>query len=372
MLTSKFLEFSTGLERPCTYYLGEGILSDLPEWLERHPHDRVAIVSSRRPFELFGPVLLDAFRRRASDPIVLLIEEGEDHKGWHALSALCESLVEAGVTRRSIILALGGGMVGNVVGMAAGLLYRGVRYVEIPTTLMAQTDGVLSNKQAINGRRGKNQFGLYHAPLFIWSDIACTLHEPARQIRSAVVEGVKNGLVADVQWLERLSDLLRSGLEALRTRWFDFTLQLIRSKLPILERDPSEKLDAVVLEYGHTFGHALEWLSHGQLYHGEAVSIGMCTAAQLSHDLGLTSREVVQLHHHVLGELLGAPTRIPAAFEPQRIHDTMLSDNKRTGPRLQFLLLEQPGQLHNPGGDYLVPVDQADVLRALQNARATT
>ena len=370
MHDTRILQLSTGLEQSSPYFLGEDILLQLPEQLQRHPHDRVALVSAHRPFELFGHSLVQSLREHGLEPIILLMDEGEAHKDWQTLSALCESLVEAGVTRHSLLLALGGGVVGNVVGLAAGLLYRGVRYVEVPTTLMAQTDGVLSNKQAINGRLGKNQFGLYHAPLFIWADVACTLKEPVRQARSAIVEGVKNGLVADAWWLERLSHLLRQGLEGLRANWRDFTLQLIRSKLRILERDPSEKRDAIILEYGHTFGHALEWLSRGELYHGEAVSLGMCAAAQLAFNLGLLDRETLQLHRHMLGELLGAPIHIPAGVDPRHIYRTMLKDNKRTGPRLQCLLLEKPGQLHNPRGDYLVPVEEAQVLRALEQTRA--
>lgn len=371
MKDDTIIELSTELERPCPYYLGEGMLHHFPRYLDRHSYDRVALVSSRSLFDLFGRDFAQMLAEHGVQPIVVLIEEGEPHKDWQTLSTLCEQLLAAGVTRESIIISLGGGMIGNVVGLAAGLIYRGIRYIEVPTTLMAQTDGVLSNKQAINGRLGKNQFGLYHAPLFIWSDVAYSRRESLRQTRSAVVEGIKNGFVNDAAWLERLAGELRQGLEGVLGDFKRFTLGLIQSKLSIIRQDPTEKGFAIVLEYGHTFGHAIEWLSKGSIYHGEAVAMGMCAAARLSTRLGLTTPDVVQLHEHVIGELLGAPTRIPVQYEPQAIYRAMLSDNKRTGAHLRCLLLERPGRLHNPHGDYMVQVGESDVLHALAGTAAT-
>lgn len=361
---------STQLERPSPYYLGDQIAHLLPRHIAPHEPDRIVLVSARLPYDLFGGGVLAPLADHRYEVSTLLIEEGEGNKGWHTLSGLCERLVEAGVTRDSLILSLGGGVVGNIVGMAAGLLYRGVRYVEIPTTLMALTDGTLSNKQAINGRLGKNQFGLYYAPLFIWADVSYARTEPPRQTISALVEGIKNGLIHDPAYLERFAEMLRGGLTGLVPRLRECALGLIRSKLDILRADPTERRYAVVLEYGHTFGHAIEWLSAGALHHGEAVSIGMCAAAHLAAHLGLLSRESVELHYHMLADVLGAPVRLPDEIAPSAVYQAMLCDNKRRRGRLGCLLLEEPGRVHNASGDYLTEVRPADVAWALERVQA--
>jgi 3-dehydroquinate synthetase len=365
MTSPRITELSTCLEHPAPYYLGDGVVDLLGAYLRRHTFDRVVLVTTAPLMERFGDELVAAVRAYDLTLPVVLIPDGEIYKNWETLTSLCDRLVAIGVTRESVLLALGGGVVGNVVGLAAGLIFRGIRYVEVPTTLMAQTDGVLSNKQAVNGRLGKNHFGMYHAPLFVWADVAYVRREPPRQTRSAVVEGIKNGLVNDAAWLDRLEDQLRRGPEWTAAHLREFVLGLIESKLAILRIDPSEKREAVILEYGHTFGHAIEWICRGTLHHGEAVSIGMCAAAELSHALGLASREVVDLHYHLLGDVLGAPVRLPVGVDPQRIVRTMLSDNKRKGSGVSCLLLEVPGRLHNPGGDFLVEVREDDALLAL-------
>src|SRR4051794_14421052 len=170
------------------FYFGEDIQDELPAYLIREPFDRCFLVTSEPLWHLFGEGLLRTLHGAGIAAEKVLIPEGEAQKSWSTLRDLGEELVTRGASRDSLLLALGGGMIGNVVGLAAGLLYRGVRHVEIPTTVMAQTDGTLSNKQAINGARGKNQFGLYHAPLFVWVDCAYSRREPVWQIRAALAE----------------------------------------------------------------------------------------------------------------------------------------------------------------------------------------
>lgn len=366
MSLGKITELEISLEQPCPYYLGDGISAEFADCLNCFQYDRVIIVSGSTPFGLFGESFLRMLVARGISATRLLIDDRECRKNWQTLSSLCEALIEAGVTRDSVVIAFGGGVVGNIVGLAAGLVFRGIRYVEVPTTLMAQTDSVLSRKQAINGCTGKNQFGLFHAPIFIWSDVAYSRNEPLRQTRSAIVEAIKNGFVSSPEWLDELSGKLQNGVENVYADFEQFTLRLIQSKLSILRRDPTEKRDAIILEYGHTFGHAIEWLSRGSIYHGEAVSIGMCAAAQLSFGLELMSKDVLQLHYHVLRDLLGAPVQVPKELTPQQIYQAMLNDNKRTRSGLAFLLLERPGRMYKPNGSYLIKVNQQKALDALQ------
>lgn len=355
----------TGLASPSPYYLGNGMLEAFPLYLAEHDFDRLFFVTSPFLDSLFGSDFRYMLKAAGLHCETLHVPEGERNKSWRALVELCERLVDRGLTRQSIIIVMGGGMLGNLAGLAASLIYRGVRYIEVPTTLMAQTDGTLSNKQAVNGRSGKNQFGTYHPPLFVWADAQYLRHEPIRQIKSAVVEGVKNGFVHDGAWLDTLQRALAGGLDGMLEDPVELTLALIDSKRSILARDPSEKGYGVVLEYGHTFGHAIEWLSEGQLLHGEAVAIGMCAAARLGRHLGILPEPVVERHRQVLGDLLGVPTEIPSGLDPLDICRAMRADNKRTGKELRFLILEDIGRLHAEDRGFLVPVPESDVLCAL-------
>lgn len=369
MTSDRIVRLSVPLARPCPYYLGDNIVDRFGDYLNEHEYDRIAIVAGRIPFQLFGGKLTDALAKRAIEHSVVVIDDSEGAKSWNNLAGLCERLLDAGLTRDSIIVSLGGGVTGNIAGMAAGLVYRGVRFVEVPTTLLAQTDSVLSQKQAINGRTGKNQFGLYHTPIFIWADVAYVKTEPVRQTKAAIVEGVKNGLVNSPRWLEELCARISEGMPSIYAGLADFTRMLVESKLAILERDPSEKRDAIILEYGHTFGHAIEWLSRGSLYHGEAVSIGMCAEAQLSTALGVMRDETLALHYYVLGELLGAPVHIAPSLRAKDIYAAMLRDNKRNRAGLTCLLLKEPGCLYRSNDGYLNKISEHDAMTAIEAAR---
>jgi 3-dehydroquinate synthetase len=349
----------------CPYYLGDQILSRFPDYLNHFSYDSVFLVSSAVPFQLFGDAFLTTLREQGIPATSILIDDREVSKNWQTLSILCERLLEAGATRDSLVIALGGGVVSNIAGLAAGLVFRGIRYVDVPTTLMAQTDGALSAKQAINGHTGKNQFGLYHSPIFIWSDVAYSRREPWRQTRSAIVEAIKNGLVNSAEWIDDLSLTLRNGMDGVYANYESFILRIVRSKLEILQSDSTEKQKALVLEYGHTAGHALEWLSRGDLLHGEAVAIGMCVAAQLSFAMHYMSKETLQLHYHLLRDLLGVPVCLPEGLSPEQIYRTTLNDNKRTGRGLAFLLLEEPGRMCREDGSYLIRTTRESVLDAL-------
>jgi 3-dehydroquinate synthase len=355
------LETSLAISSP--YYFGCGIAAEFPRHLLQHNFDHCYLVSSRKLMQLFGNEILEYVQRAGIRCATVLAEDTEQYKTWDTLKALCEELIVRGASKDSILLALGGGMVGNVAGLAAALTFRGIRFVHIPTTLTAQTDRTLSNKQAINGSRGKNQFGVYHAPIFVWADAQYPRDEPIRQQQSGIVEGIKNVLISQdsTAAADHMLDLWKD-----RARWPDLVMELIQSKLRIIRKDPGEKHYAMILEYGHTFGHAIEWLSRGKLLHGEAISVGMCLAAELSHSLGYMSESLLREHYRLLGERLGTPTKLPEWLEPQDVFDAMRTDNKRTGKGVRFLLLRGCGQFLNEDSDYMTAVDPERVLDCLR------
>lgn len=362
MRRSEIIRFDTPLAVSSPYYFGEGIAGGFARKINEQEFDRSFLVTSEKLFGLFGRELVEGLRNE-----VVIVGEGEDHKGWPALSGLCEELINRGATKDSILVSLGGGAMGNLVGLAAALVFRGIRFVEVPTTIMAQSDSTLSNKQAINGTRGKNHFGVYHAPLFIWADAAYPRSEPPRQQRGGVVEGIKNILIShgSTTDAEPLFEAWQSG------DLYTLVHRLIQSKLPILAADPSERKSAVRLEYGHTFGHAIEFLSHGSLSHGEAISIGLCLAARLSHRLGHMSDDFLKEHERLLGRRLGTPTRLPRSIAPKAVLETMAADNKRTGKGVNHLLLRRCGQfVSDDAGEPMVRVDDQIVMDVLTSEHA--
>jgi 3-dehydroquinate synthetase len=362
MNAGEVIELNTGLDTSSPYYLGDKILRELPAHLRRHDFDRGFLVTSQKLWGMFGGDLLATLREANIRCEPILIPESEGNKSWDTLQSLCERLVAAGATKDSLLLALGGGVIGNITGLSAALLYRGVRFVEIPTTIMSQTDGTLSNKQAINGAAGKNQFGVYHAPLFIWSDCDYARTEPLRQRRGGVVEGLKNVLISqpDLATAEAMLALAED-----ETRLADLIQMLVQSKLPILHRDPTERGYGIILEYGHTFGHAIEWLAQGKLFHGEAVAIGICLAAELSHALGHMTEDFLLEHYRLLDQL-GVPTTLPSGISPDAVFETMLRDNKRTKRGVTFILLSGCGQIIRSDKHYSVAVGPELVLQTLR------
>jgi 3-dehydroquinate synthase len=233
------------------------------------------------------------------------------------------------------------------------------------------TDSTLSNKQAVNGRKGKNHFGLYHSPLFIWSDTAYLTTEPAESKRCGIVEGIKNGFIADASFLDYLEEELDPAVRYSGDQLTALAYRIIQSKLTVLRRDPSEKGESIVLEYGHTFGHALEWLGQGKLSHGAAVAIGMKLAARLGRELGLISQDLVERHDYLIDDRLGMTATIPPTVTADALIDAMIHDNKKTNEDLRFVLLEDAGRCYNPEGDFLVTVDPGLALHVIDTFLAS-
>ncbi len=365
---------STELANPTPFFFGRGLLAVLParlsEVLGDEPVDRIVLVSDPTVHALYGGPLHEALREIAADLRLILVPGGECVKSFSELETLCEGLVAIGATKRSVIVALGGGSVGNLVGLAAGMLFRGVRFVEIPTSFTHMTDGTLSNKQAVNGSAGKNLFGLYKAPVMIWGDTQYLETEPRRVRKAGIVEGIKNALIDQPEFLNYLFETLDPSGEYASDVLTELAYKVILSKLEILKRDPSEKGFGIILEYGHTFAHAIEWISRGKLIHGEAVGIGMKIAARLAVRTQRVAMRLVQVHDELIDERLGMPRQLPVEATPETILDTMRADNKRTGDCVRYCLLEELGRCANPEGDFLVAVRDETVISVLRDFAA--
>ena len=367
----KFIQIDVGLEPTFPIFFGYDIEDHFIETLERatrrHPVDRVFLLTDPFIFDLFGDAFSSKIKGTFPATDINFLPRGETCKTFDVLQQLCDQLVGKGVSKRSLLIAFGGGSVGNITGLAAGLIFRGIRFIEVPTTITHQTDGMLSNKQAVNGKYGKNNFGLFHAPVFAWADARYTETEPLRFKRSGIIEGVKNGLIDQKEFIPFLEGaIIRKG-DYSSQQLTDLCFKLIRSKLEILKKDPTERHYGIILEYGHTFAHAIEWLSKGALTHGEAVSIGMKIAAELSLKLGYIDGEAVGLHYRLIDDILGLRPTLPEHLDPASIFNTMYVDNKKIGGDVRYVLLQSIGQCKQEHGDYLVHVDKKIVQGVIED-----
>ncbi|GBF81831.1 2-deoxy-scyllo-inosose synthase [Aphanothece sacrum] len=352
----KVITLSTELAKPSPFYFGFDIEHEFVNVLDSYSFDKIFFFTEPHLFELYGKELYHKIAEKY--PCFLeFVPNGEACKYFPVLEHTCEDLITKGVSKKSLLLAFGGGTVGNIVGLAAGLIYRGIGYIEVPTSMTGQTDSTLSNKQAVNGKTGKNHFGVYHSPIFIWSDTKYLKTEPPVSKRSGIIEGIKNGFISDASFLDYLDTVLNPQLKFSDEQLYDLAYQIILSKLEILKQDPSEKHYGIVLEYGHTFGHAIEWLEKGKMSHGEAVSFGMKIAAELAYELGCISHEDVDLHYYMIEEKLGFNRPLPQHITTKQLMNAMIADNKKTGEDIRFVILEKIGKCHNPEGDFLVTVD---------------
>ena len=300
--------------------------------------------------------------------LVLSMHADEKAKRLTIVDELAEGAIRGGVTRKSCVVALGGGIVGNVAGLLAGLLYRGIRLIHMPTTLLSMSDSVLSMKQGVNSRQGKNLLGLFHPPVFVWNQLDFLDTLPAEAIRSALCETVKNVITICPERYEEVAGKLRPDGRYSSEILAEFIELCVDTKMRVMRDDPREKGEARILEYGHTVGHAIELLSGGKVHHGFAIGLGMLAAARMSNLLGYLDSGDVARHRDLLVRN-GAPTTLPYAMDVEEIIHSVRLDNKRgyVRPRpgmCDFILLDGLGRPHRgEGGGLITQVDE-DVVRA--------
>lgn len=297
------------------------------------------------------------------------IPEGEDGKTLSTIDRLAQRMMRAGANRRSVVVAMGGGVVGNVAGLLAALLFRGIRLVHIPTTLIAMGDSVASLKQAVNLPQGKNLLGCFYTPTSVLIDIAYLSTLPAVQIRSGLCEIIKNALILGGEQLELVQRILRPDARYDPGALDEVVEAGLRAKQRIMIHDKRERAEAIVFEYGHTVGHAIELASGGAVPHGEAVGLGMIAAAEIAHAMGGLSADARDLHYALIRRN-GAPLQAPAGLSLPDVMTLIRSDNKRgyiaAGPhQVPMILLNGPGSVRTENGWPLTLVDATLVAEVL-------
>jgi 3-dehydroquinate synthase len=282
----------------------------------------------------------------------IVVDEGEASKSYEGIEFVCEELIAAKIERNDLVVALGGGVVGDLAGFAAAIVRRGLDFVQVPTSLLAQVDSSVGGKTGINSPQGKNLVGAFHQPILVVADTAVLDTLSPRQFRAGYAEVAKYGLLGDeafFAWLEtNHAEIFKGGAareHAVATS--------CRAKAAIVARDERETGERALLNLGHTFGHALETATgfSDRLYHGEGVSIGMVLAAELSAQLGMIAdSDVARIQRHL--SAVGLPTRLQdiAGFKQEGLADAdklmtlMAQDKKVKRGRLTFILMKAIGQ----------------------------
>ena len=322
--------------------IGADLLHRAGELIAPLAPTRIALVTNTTVGRLYAEPLRRSLADVA-DVMTITLQDGEAHKTWESVSAIIDALLASGADRRSLVMALGGGVVGDIAGFAAAVYMRGIRYVQVPTTLLAQVDSSVGGKTGVNHVRGKNLLGAFHQPQLVISDTSTLATLASREVSAGLAEIIKHGLLADADYFEDVS----RDLEALRRRDSGALAKAIRRsceiKASIVARDERESGERALLNLGHTFAHAIEALTHYRRWlHGEAVGCGLVLAAELSKRVGLLAQEAVERVSDAV-DRARLPTRIEGLSAPEAIA-SMRGDKKSEAGSIRFILLERIGR----------------------------
>lgn len=322
--------------------IGAGLLERTDLIAERMMTGRAVVISNEIVAPLYGDVIVGGLSKLGIEVAELVLPDGEATKAWPTLDVIYEYLLRKRAERSTTLIALGGGVTGDIVGFAAATYQRGVPFIQIPTTLLAQVDSSVGGKTAINHPIGKNMIGAFHQPRLVLTDTRVLHSLPERELRAGLAEVIKYGLIRD----EAFFSWLESNLERLTARDPDALEYAIerscRNKAEVVVEDETESGVRALLNLGHTFGHAIETgLGYGVWLHGEAVAAGMAMAVELSRRLGwLTVADSSRILD--LLSRAGLPTKGPRLGSAQYL-DMMYHDKKVSGGTLRLVLLSKIG-----------------------------
>jgi len=333
--------------------LGSGLLSHIPALLaEQHLTGQVVIVSDENVAAHWAAQLQEAFATAGQQPHLSVLPAGETHKTLATIRHLYDDFLAAGLDRSGLVLALGGGVVGDMAGFAAATYLRGVRLVQVPTSLLAMVDSSVGGKTGVDLPQGKNLVGAFKQPnlVVIDPDLLATL--PPQEYRNGLAEVIKHGIIQDAALFEQFAG---DGPDSL----LSMIARALRVKIGVVQRDPFEAGERAHLNLGHTFGHAIEQVSNFAIPHGQGVALGLIAAATLAANRGLCPASLPQQIRDVLARV-GLPVTL-ADYSPEQILAAMTTDKKRKQGRIRFVLPRAVGQV----GVY-EDVRDAEVLTSLR------
>ena len=332
-------------ERSYPISIGSGLLGQTSSFAALPPASTAVIVSNTTVAPMYAQQLQSNLLKRYKSVHLVTLPDGEAYKNWETLNQIFDALLEQGCDRKTVLFALGGGVVGDMTGFAAASYMRGVPFVQVPTTLLAQVDSSVGGKTGINHPLGKNMVGAFYQPLLVVCDLDTLQTLPARELSAGLAEIIKYGPIADLQFL----DWIESNMEALLNRDVQALAYAVQRsceiKAWVVGQDERESGLRAILNFGHTFGHAIEaGLGYGKWLHGEAVGCGMVMAAELSCRFGLVDAALVQRLTTLIHKA-GLPVVGPILDDRDnagRYLELMRVDKKAEGGEIRFVLIDGP------------------------------
>ena len=341
-------------ERSYRILIGRGLLADPAAWDDVPSSSQALIVTNTTVAPLYAQKLARAIASRHKQVRVVELPDGEEHKNWQVLNRIFDELLAAGCDRKTVVYALGGGVVGDMAGFAAACYMRGVPFVQVPTTLLAQVDSSVGGKTAINHPAGKNMIGAFYQPRLVVCDLDTLSTLPPREFSAGLAEVIKYGPIADMAFLE----WIEKNLAGLVARDPVLLAHAVRRsceiKAAVVGVDERESGLRAILNFGHTFGHAIEaGLGYGKWLHGEAVACGMVMASHLSQRLRLVDAAFVERLTRIIRDAK-LPVLAPA-LGAQRFLELMRLDKKAEAGEIRFIVIDRPGSASmRPAPDALV------------------
>lgn len=338
------VDFTPSAEkRSYPIHIGHGILQQIDLIISCLPQKRVAIVSNSTVAPLYLEKLQTALEKQGVRTMPIILPDGEAHKNWETLNIIFDALLKNHCERNTTILALGGGVVGDLTGFAAATYLRGVPFIQIPTTLLAQVDSSVGGKTGINHPLGKNMIGAFYQPLMVLADSATLNTLPDRELRAGLAEVIKYGLIRDPAFFDWLEQNMHRLLARDPVTLNEAIQRSCENKAEIVAADEKEKGIRALLNLGHTFGHAIEnGMGYGVWLHGEAVATGTVMAAELSRRMKLIGEADVQRIRKIFIQA-GLPVVAPE-MPAKRYLELMLLDKKVESGKTRFIVLNRIGE----------------------------
>ncbi|BFO54216.1 3-dehydroquinate synthase [Acidovorax sacchari] len=338
--------------------IGAGLLGDARTYGALPRAACALVVTNETVAPLYAETLRAALSAHYAEVVLAVLPDGEEHKDWPTLNRIFDTLLSHGCDRKTVLFALGGGVVGDMTGFAAASYMRGVPFVQVPTTLLAQVDSSVGGKTAINHPLGKNMIGAFYQPQLVVCDLATLATLPARELSAGLAEVIKYGPIADMEflaWLEDHVEALRAGDHAALAHAVRRSCEI---KAWVVGQDEREAGLRAILNFGHTFGHAIEaGMGYGVWLHGEGVGAGMVMAAELSRRLGMVDAAFTARLRRLV-ERAGLPVRgavLDPADNAGRYLELMRLDKKSEGGEIRFVVIDGPGRAAvRPAPDALV------------------
>jgi 3-dehydroquinate synthase len=332
-------------ERSYDIHIGSDMLGELGKKVMDFKFSRVALISNPTVYGLYGGTLLKALKENRQDVSAVIIPDGEGYKDLLWAYYIYGELLKRKLDRASAIIAIGGGVIGDIAGFVASTYMRGVSFIQVPTTLLAQVDSSVGGKTGVNHPLGKNMIGAFYQPRLVWSDVSTLRTLPKREFLAGMSEVIKYGVI----WDERLFRYLEEN----RTKILDLEKEALthiikRSceiKAEVVSKDEREGGLRAVLNYGHTIGHAIETATGYTTYiHGEAVAIGMHSAARLALSLGMMDKSAVERIRSLIVSY-ELPAEVPPDLGPEKLLSSMQLDKKAVAGKMKFVLPEKIGSV---------------------------